>query len=221
MAGGDLDSDGRTAAVTLRIHEKASDMIWWVLAIGAALALLVLGTVLQNRLASARVRVESAFGQIDVQLQRRHDLVPALVEAVRAAMAHERDVLERVVRARSQAARTLSDATADSPGDLAVHERSLGEAMAALVARLEAYPELRSHENVLALQEELVTTENRVAFARHAYNDAAMRLNELRATFPSSLVASALRVRAGQLLEWPDAPIAEPPRPDFSSESAT
>lgn len=190
-------------------------MIFWIVSIGILLAGLVAATVLQNRLASARVRLEGAFSQIDVQLQRRHDLVPRLVETVRAAMAHERETLERVVQARSRAARSLAAATAEQPGALAADERSLGEAVGTLIARLEAYPELRSHENVLALQEELVTTENRVAFARHAYNDAVVRLNELRVTLPTNLMASLLRVPEGVLLEWPDEAIAAPPEIGF------
>lgn len=190
-------------------------MIFWIVSIGILLAGLVAATVLQNLLASARVRLEGAFSQIDVQLQRRHDLVPRLVETVRAAMAHERETLERVVQARSRAARSLAAATAEQPGALAADERSLGEAVGTLIARLEAYPELRSHENVLALQEELVTTENRVAFARHAYNDAVVRLNELRVTLPTNLMASLLRVPEGVLLEWPDEAIAAPPEIGF------
>ena len=186
-------------------------MIWWIVSIGVVLAALVLFAALQNRLASARVRVEGAFSQIDVQLARRHDLVPQLVETVRAAMAHERETLERVTLARTRAAASLASASARTPGDLAATERALGEAVGTLVARLEAYPDLKSHENVLALQEALVTTENRVAFARHAYNDAVVRLNEVRTTFPTNLLASLLAYEAGELLDWPDDAIATPP----------
>ena len=109
----------------------------------------------------------------------------------------------------------------DRPGDLAASEKALGEAVGVLVARIESYPELRSHENVLALQEELVTTENRVAFARHAYNDAVVRLNELRSTFPTNVVAGVLSYQAGELLDWPDRSIADAPALDFDRESAS
>ena len=196
-------------------------MIWWIVSIGMVLAALVLFAALQNRLASARVRVEGAFSQIDVQLARRHDLVPQLVETVRAAMAHERETLERVTLARARAAASLAAASAKAPGDLAATERALGEAVGTLVARLEAYPDLKSHENVLALQEALVTTENRVAFARHAYNDAVVRLNEVRTTFPTNLLASLLAYEPGELLDWPDDAIATPPTLAFDGAATT
>ncbi|MDA0974968.1 MAG: LemA family protein [Planctomycetota bacterium] len=196
-------------------------MIWWIVSIGVLLAVVVFAAALQNRLASARVKVEGAFSQIDVQLARRHDLVPRLVETVRAAMSHERETLERVTLARTRAAESLAAASADRPGDLAASEKALGEAVGVLVARVESYPELRSHENVLALQEELVTTENRVAFARHAYNDAVVRLNELRSTFPTNVVAGVLSYQAGELLDWPDRSIADAPALDFDREPAS
>lgn len=195
----------------------------WILGVAIAagpLLVLVVGVAIQNRLAAAKVRVAGAFAQIEVQLQRRHDLVPRLVEVVRAAMAHERETLERVTAARTRAAEQLSAATAEAPGDLAPAEAALEHSLGVLVARLEAYPELKSSQNALALQEELVTSENRVAFARHAYNDAVVRFNIARREFPSNLVASLLRYREAKVLEWDRAAIAEAPVVSIGGGSA-
>ena len=136
-------------------------MTWPFLLIGVLAVLLVpfvVAVAIQNRLAGAKVRVEGAFAQIDVQLQRRHDLVPRLVEVVRAAMAHERETLERVIAARTRAAAALASAKPDAPGELPAAERDLDASVGHLIARLEAYPQLKSSENALALQEELVTS---------------------------------------------------------------
>ena len=189
-------------------------MTWPFLLIGVLAVLLVpfvVAVAIQNRLAGAKVRVEGAFAQIDVQLQRRHDLVPRLVEVVRAAMAHERETLERVIAASTRAAAALASAKPDAPGELPAAERDLDASVGHLIARLEAYPQLKSSENALALQEELVTSENRVAFARHAYNDAVVRYNVSIREFPANLVATLLRYREASVLEWDRAAIAAPP----------
>ena len=189
-------------------------MTWPFLLIGVLVVLLVpfvVAVAIQNRLAAGKVRVGGAFAQIDVQLQRRHDLVPRLVEVVRAAMAHERETLERVIAARTRAANALASASPDAPGELPEAERELDASVGHLIARLEAYPQLKSSENALALQEELVTSENRVAFARHAYNDAVVRYNVAIREFPANLVASLLRYREARVLEWDRAAIATPP----------
>ena len=190
---------------------------------GLALLLVpfVVAVAIQNRLATAKVRVEGAFAQIDVQLQRRHDLVPRLVEVVRAAMAHERETLERVIAARTRAVTALTSAKPDAPGDLPAAERDLDASMGHLIARIEAYPQLKSSENALALQEELVTSENRVAFARHAYNDAVVRYNVSIREFPANLVASLLRYREARVLEWDRAAIAVPPSVSMGREAAS
>jgi LemA protein len=188
-------------------------------AVAVPALLLVGGALLQNRLASGLVAVRGAFAGIEVQLQRRHDLVPRLVEAVKGAMAHEREVLARAIEARGGAERALRGAAAGSTEGLGGAEAGLESAIAAVLLRVEAYPTLRTSENVLALQEELVTSENRVAFARHAYNDSVMRYNTLRSAFPSNLVASLLRYEEASLLEWPGAGLATPPRSEFASLS--
>lgn len=183
----------------------------WVLGISLAalpLLLLVIGAILQNRLAAAFLRVEGAFSGIDVQLKRRHDLIPNLVEAVKGAMAHERTTLERAIEARRHAADSLRVATPIEPGDLPRREAELDGIVATILARVEAYPVLKTAANVLALQEELVTSENRVAFARHAYHDAVVRYHVLLRQVPSNLVASLLGYRAAAMLEW-DRPTIE------------
>ncbi|MGA1393697.1 MAG: LemA family protein [Phycisphaerales bacterium] len=187
----------------------------WVFLLLAGLGLffvpLVVGVAIQNRLAASRVRVEGAFAQIEVQLQRRHDLVPRLVEVVRGAMAHERETLERVSAARTRAAPALEAARAGAPGEMPAAEKDLDASVSTLLARIEAYPQLKSSENALALQEEIVTSENRVAFARHAYNDSVVRYNVAIREFPANLVASFLRYREAQVLEWDSASIAAAP----------
>ncbi len=187
----------------------------WIYPLLAGLGLffvpLVVGVAIQNRLAASKVRVEGAFAQIDVQLQRRHDLVPRLVEVVRGAMAHERETLERVIAARTRAAQALESARAGAPGEMPAAEKDLDASVSTLLARIEAYPQLKSSENALALQEEIVTSENRVAFARHAYNDSVVRYNVAIREFPANLVASFLRYREAQVLEWDSASIAAAP----------
>lgn len=164
--------------------------------VGAGLAgLLLLGIALYNRLVSLRERVRNGFAQIDVQLRRRYDLIPNLVEAVRGYMEHERSTLDAVIRAREQAQKAEAGAVAQSAApaaiqSLAAAELLLGKALLHLFARVEAYPELKASENVLQLQEELTSTENRIAFARQSYNDAVMRFNAARGAVPANIVAT-------------------------------
>jgi LemA protein len=158
------------------------------LALGGVIAL----AALYNGLAVARVRTRNALSQIDVQLRRRHDLIPALVETVRGYMEHERGTLQAVIQARAQAMQATEGFELDGRHTvraLAMATASLDGALRALLARVEAYPDLKASAVMQNLQEELVSTENRVAFARQAFNDAVMRMNERVATFPSNLVA--------------------------------
>ena len=174
----------------------------WVVVPGA----LVLGAIivlagLYNGLAIAAVRMRNAFSQIDVQLRRRHDLVPNLVEAVRGYMTHERSTLEAVTQARAAAQQATEAAGARDGASvraLAVASGALDGALRGLLARIEAYPELRASGSVQSLQEELVSTENRIAFARQAYNDSVMRLNERVATFPTNIVAGLFGFKAAE-----------------------
>ena len=173
-------------------------------AVPLAIALWVMSAF--NALATRRVRVQNGFSQIDVQLRRRHDLVPNLVAAVKGAMAHERATLEAVTQARAAAVGAQSRAAA-MPGDaaatvaLAGAESALAGALGRLIAVIERYPELRAGTNALQLQEELVSTENRIAFARQAYNDAVMSYNARLAVFPDMVVARIFGFAAAGLFE--------------------
>jgi len=158
-----------------------------------------------NGLVTRRNGYRNAFAQIDVQLTRRHDLIPNLVETVKAYMQHERDTLEAVIRARNSAIGGLN-AAKGNPGDpaamqqLAQAEGALGGALGRLFALSEAYPELKSSANMAQLTEELASTENRVAFARQAFNDAVMAYNNQREVFPANLLAGTFNFQQAALL---------------------
>jgi LemA protein len=145
-------------------------------------------------LVARRNRFKNAYGQIDVQLKRRYDLIPNLVEAVKGYMAHEKGTLEAVISARNQAANAGVKAAAN-PGDpeamktLMVAESSLGGTLGRLFALSEAYPDLKANQNMMQLQEELTSTENKVGFSRQAFNDSIMDYNIYRETFPNVIVA--------------------------------
>ena len=174
--------------------------------LGIAAALIFYGVVLYNNLVSLRNRVKNAFSQIDVQLTRRHDLIPNLVEAVKGYMRHERGTLEEVVQARNAAVSGLQRAAAD-PSDpqaikrLGAAESALNGALGRLFALAEAYPDLKANQNMLHFQEELSTTENKVAFARQAFNDAVMNYNNGCESFPGSIVANNFRFKIAEFLE--------------------
>ena len=159
-----------------------------------------------NGLVTRRVRVQNAFSQIDVQLRRRHDLVPNLVAAVKGYMQHERATLEAVTSARA-AAVTAQARVGANPGDaaatvaLANAEGALQATLGRLMLVMERYPDLKASGNALQLQEELVSTENRIAFARQAYNDAVMTYNTRLAVFPDVLVARLFSFAAAALFE--------------------
>ncbi len=159
-----------------------------------------------NGLRRSQVRAQNAFSQIDVQLKRRFDLIPNLVETVKGYMAHERGTLEAVIAARAQAAGALGAVEGGamgiaSMGALANASGALDGALNRLIGLVERYPELKANANALQLQEELASTENRIAFARQAYNDAVMRLNEGIVVFPASLVAGMFGIREMGLFE--------------------
>ena len=180
------------------------DIALVVLPVALALVLIVIAAALYNALAVARVRVRNAFSQIDVQLRRRHDLVPNLVEATRGYMDHERATLQAVTQARAaaqQAIEGLHGHGVSGVHALAVASSALDGALRGLLARVEAYPKLKASALMRALQEELVTTENRVAFARQAFNDAVMRFNERVVTFPSNLLAGWFGFQPAELWE--------------------
>ncbi|MDO5505602.1 MAG: LemA family protein [Pseudoxanthomonas suwonensis] len=177
-----------------------------LLAIVVGLALFVVG--IYNGLVTARNAFRNAFAQIDVQLQRRFDLIPNLVEVAKQYMSHERETLEAVVAARSAAQSGLAAAKAN-PGDpgamaeLAAAQGALNAGLGRLLAIAEAYPDLKANQNMMQLTEELTSTENRVAFARQAYNDAVMQYNNKREVFPSSVVAGMFNFAPAALLDIP------------------
>lgn len=165
-----------------------------LIVLGSLILLVLFGVTMYNRLVTLRERFRNAFSQIDVQLNRRYDLIPNLVEVAKGYMAHERETLEAVIHARNQA-REAEQGAAQAPGDavamgaLSGAEQALGGALTRFFALSEAYPDLKASRNMQQLQEELASTENRIAFARQAFNDAVMTYNTARATVPTNLVA--------------------------------
>ncbi|TMH33086.1 MAG: LemA family protein [Betaproteobacteria bacterium] len=178
--------------------------LWIFLAVIVALA--VWAVSIFNRLVALRNRFKNAFSQIDVQLKRRYDLIPNLVESVKGYMQHERGTLEAVVKARGNAV-SAAQAAAARPGDpaamqgLSQAEGALGGALGRLLAVFEQYPDLKANQNVLGLQEELSSTENKVAFARQAYNDSVMEYNTRRESFPDSIFAGMFGFATAELLQ--------------------
>jgi LemA protein len=174
-----------------------------------------------NRLVALRNRFKNAFAQIDVQLKRRHDLIPNLVETAKGYMKHERETLEAVIAARNQAVGATARA-ADNPGDpkamnqLAGAEGALTGAPGRLFALAEANPDHKANQNMLALQEELTTTENKVAFARQAYNDSVMAYNTGREVFPAVLLAGPMGFTAAELFEIEEPAQREAPKVSFT-----
>jgi LemA protein len=163
-----------------------------------------------NRLVGMRNQVLNGWRQIDVQLKRRHDLIPNLVNAVRGSMDFERDTLTAVMDARAKAQ------TATSPADAAQKEGQLSQALGRLFALAENYPTLKSNDNVKMLQEELSATENKVGFARQFYNDIATKFNTAQQVFPTNIFAATLGFKSSELFEITDAGDREVPTVDLS-----
>ena len=173
-----------------------------------------------NRLVSLRNRFKNAFSQIDVQLKRRYDLIPNLVETVKGYMKHERETLEAVISARNQA-RSVEQRVAANPGDpdsmreLMAAETALTGTLGRLFALSEAYPDLKANTNMQQLQEELSSTENRVAFARQAYNDAVMQYNTYRESFPQNQITGAFGFKEAESFQIEVEAQREAPRVSF------
>ncbi len=190
----------------------------------AIVAVLVFWAVgIYNGLVTARNAYKNAFAQIDVQLQRRFDLIPNLVEVAKKYMAHERETLEAVIAARSAAQSGLAAAKAN-PGDpeamaqLAAAQGQLNAGLGRLLAVAEAYPDLKANQNMMQLTEELTSTENKVAFARQAFNDMVMAYNNKREVFPNSVFAGMFGFQSATLLEIPadkQAQVREAPKVQF------
>jgi LemA protein len=188
------------------------------LALMAAVVIFII--VIYNRLVALRNRVKNGFAQIDVQLQRRHDLIPNLVESAKAYMAHERNTLTAVMDARNGAVSAQKDA-AGEPADgagikkLSSAENMLSQAMANFYAVAENYPDLKANETVQQLMEELSSTENRVAFSRQAYNDEVMHFNTSREKFPNNLIAGVFAFKATEQLQLEDPQARQAPKVNF------
>jgi len=190
--------------------------------IGLAIVLALWGVGIYNGLVTARNAFKNAFAQIDVQLQRRFDLIPNLVETAKGYLSHERETLEAVVAARSAAQSGLAAAKAN-PGDpeamaqLAAAQAQLNTGLGRLLAIVEAYPDLKASQNMMQLTEELTATENKVAFARQAYNDMVMAYNNKREVFPSSVIAGMFNFVHAALLDIPadKAEVREAPKVKF------
>ena len=189
------------------------------LGIIAAIVFWIIG--IYNRLVNERNRVRNAFAQIDVQLTRRHDLIPNLVEAVKGYMKHERETLEAVIQARNTSVSNLDAAKADPANaeamkKLGASEGALGSALGRLFALSEAYPDLKANQNMMQFQEELGTTENKVAFSRQAFNDSVLTYNNSAENFPNSIIAGFFSFELASFLEIESEEMREAPEVSFS-----
>jgi LemA protein len=177
----------------------------WVV-LGVVIVIVIWAIAINNQLVTLRNRFKNAYAQIDVQLRRRYDLIPNFVESVKGYLEHERETLDAVVQARGSAVSAAQRAAA-APGEapamqgLAQAEGALGGALGRLLAVFESYPDLKASESVSALQEELSSTENKIAFARQAYNDSVMQYNTKRESFPDNTFAGLLGFAPAELLE--------------------
>ncbi|MCJ7809043.1 MAG: LemA family protein [Desulfobulbaceae bacterium] len=178
---------------------------------GIILLLIVIGAGIYNGMVTARNRYKNAYSQIDVQLKRRYDLIPNLVETAKGYMKHERETLEAVITARNRAMNASQQASGN-PGDpaamknLAGAEAALTGTLGRLFALAENYPDLKANENMIQLQEELTSTENRVAFSRQAFNDAVTEFNTRCEKFPANLIAGSFGFHPAELLESTESP---------------
>ncbi|MHB8810218.1 MAG: LemA family protein [Desulfobulbaceae bacterium] len=188
--------------------------------LGGIILFVVVVVAIYNRLVALRNRFKNAFAQIDVQLKRRYDLIPSLVKVAREYIRHERDTLESVIAARNQAAGAVKQAAAD-PGNgaamasLAAAEGVLTGTLGRLFALVESYPDLKANQNMMQLSEEMSSTENRIAFARQAFNDAVMTYNTAREVFPAVLFAGIFGFQPAELLEMEDTQQRQPPEVSF------
>jgi LemA protein len=193
------------------------------LAVAAVVAAIVLFWVvgIYNRLVTLRNRFKNAFAQIDVQLERRYDLIPNLVEIAKGYLKHERETLEAVTQARNIAAAAAKAAAANPADGAAVKsllsaETGLAGALSRLLVVSEAYPDLKANQNMIQLTEELTSTENKISFARQAYNDAVMVFNTARETFPSVVFAGLFGFTPAELFQVESAAVRQAPKVSFS-----
>ncbi len=186
-------------------------MTAFLVLIGVVFLMLFWAVGAYNRLVSMRNQFNNAFSQIDVQLKRRYDLIPNLVETAKAYMKHESQTLEAVILARNQAVAANAQASADPASATAMQqmasaEGALGASLGKLFALSEAYPDLKANQNMMQLTEELTSTENRIAFSRQAFNDAVMVYNTALEQFPGSVIATMAAFKHGELLQATESP---------------
>lgn len=181
---------------------------------------LIMGVQIYNQLVTLRNRFKNAWAQIDVQLKRRYDLIPNLVETAKAYLSHERETLEAVIAARNQA-QSASERAAQAPEDpraiqgLMGAEGALAGALGRLNVVVEAYPELKANQNMMQLSEELTSTENKVSFARQAFNDSVMTYNNAREKFPNIIFANLFQFQAAQSFEIENPQERQAPKVNF------
>ena len=191
-----------------------------IVVVGLLLVLAIIIIGIYNGLVGFRNRVKNAYAQIDVQLKRRYDLIPNLVETAKGYMKHEKETLEAVINARNQASSAAAAAAKDPTkagaiAELAGADGALTGALGRLMVVMEAYPDLKANENMMQVQEELTSTENRVAFSRQAYNDTVMGYNNKRERFPSNIVAGLFGFAFAQSWELDDEVAREAPKVSF------
>ena len=196
-------------------------LITTLVIVGVLIVLVMIVVGIYNKLVTLKNRFENAFSQIEVQLQRRYDLIPNLIETVKGYMAHEKETLEAVIQARNQAQSSLQ-AASQNPGDasaiagLAGAEGMLGGALGRIFALSESYPDLKANQNMANLQEELSSTENKVAFSRQAFNDSVTAYNTYKQTFPPVFFAGMFgHGQDGTLLEFESKKIKDAPKVQF------
>ena len=196
-------------------------MTSFLIFLGIIAAIVFWAVGIYNRLVNLRNRVRNAFAQIDVQLTRRHDLIPNLVEAVKGYMKHERETLEAVIKARNAASSALDEAKADPSNAAAMKklggaEGALSGVLGRLFALSEAYPDLKANQNMMQFQEELASTENKVAFSRQAFNDAVLGYNNSAENFPNNVIAGMFGFELASFLEIEAEEMRDAPEVSFT-----
>ena len=186
----------------------------WI-SLGIITAIILAFISMYNRLVALKNRVANAFAQIDVQLQRRYDLIPNLIETAKAYMAHEKDVLAQVTEARSNAQSAKKRSSEDNLAQLKRSDQALQQSLMNFSAVAENYPELQANTTMIQLMEELASTENKVGFARQAFNDSSMALNTYRESFPSNLIAGLFGFKASDYWEVESAEVRRAPKVSF------
>ena len=186
-------------------------MTWYII-VGVVVILIIVFIATYNKLVRLRNQVKNAWAQIDVQLKRRHDLIPNLIETVKGYMKHERETLEAITKARNLA----QQAASSGPGARAKAETELSSALGRLLAVVENYPDLKANQNFLALQEELTSTENKLSFSRQYYNDSVLSYNNRTQMFPSNMIASMTGFKASEFFEVSVAGEREAPKVTFT-----